>query len=44
MLKIIKNPDEIEYNEISQLVKKNDGYCPCMLIKKSRHQMSMQKF
>lgn len=33
MFKIIKNPDEIEYNEISQVVKKNDGYCPCMLIK-----------
>ena len=28
MFKIIKNPDEIEYNEISQVVKKNDGYCP----------------
>lgn len=33
MFKIIKNPDKKEYIKISQSVKKNDGYCPCMLTK-----------
>ena len=31
MLKIIKNPDENKYNEVTEAVKKADGYCPCML-------------
>ncbi|MCX4355812.1 MAG: hypothetical protein OSJ43_06260 [Oscillospiraceae bacterium] len=30
MLKIIKNPDAEVYEEITQLVKSNGGYCPCV--------------
>ena len=33
MLKIIKNPDDNVYQEITQAVKDNDGYCPCMIAK-----------
>lgn len=33
MLKIIKNPDVELYTEVTQAVKDNDGYCPCMLEK-----------
>lgn len=29
-LKIYKNPSEEDYNEITEAVKANDGYCPCM--------------
>lgn len=29
-LKIIKNPDEKEYKEITEDVIANDGYCPCL--------------
>ena len=32
MLKIISNPDKDIYNEVTQAVKDNDGYCPCELI------------
>lgn len=32
-MKIIKNPDSKKYEEITELVKKNDGYCPCLLFK-----------
>ena len=31
--KICKNPIEEEYNEITEAVKANDGYCPCMMEK-----------
>ena len=33
MLKIVKNPDDNVYQEITQAVKDNDGYCPCMISK-----------
>lgn len=33
MFKYIKNPDAEFYNEITQAVKDNDNYCPCMLVK-----------
>ena len=33
MLKIVKNPDDNVYQEITQAVKDNDGYCPCMINK-----------
>lgn len=33
MLKIKPNPDTEFYNMITQKVKDNDGYCPCMLTK-----------
>lgn len=32
-LKIIPNPNKEEYDEISQAVKDNSGYCPCLLEK-----------
>jgi len=33
MLKIIKNPNENKYNEITEAVKRNENYCPCVLQK-----------
>ena len=33
MLKIVKNPDDSVYQEITQAVKDNDGYYPCMINK-----------
>ena len=33
MLKIIKNPDNEFYEKITQAVKDNFNYCPCMLQK-----------
>jgi hypothetical protein len=32
-LKILKNPNEKEYDEVTQKVTNNDGYCPCMFSK-----------
>lgn len=32
-LKIIKNPNKEIYDSITQAVKDNNGYCPCLLIK-----------
>lgn len=32
-LKIIPNPNKEEYDEITQAVKDNDNYCPCVLVK-----------
>lgn len=32
-LKIIPNPNKEEYDEITQAVKDNDNYCPCLLYK-----------
>lgn len=32
-MKIIPNPDKDIYNQVTEAVKKNDGYCPCELIK-----------
>ena len=32
-MKIIKNPDSDKYEQVTELVKNNDGYCPCMLFK-----------
>lgn len=31
--KIFKNPSEEDYNEITEAVKLNDNYCPCLSIK-----------
>lgn len=28
-MKIIKNPDTDTYNEVTEAVKQNKGYCPC---------------
>lgn len=33
MLKIIKNPDAKKYEEVTEAVKENDGFCPCMVFK-----------
>ena len=33
MTRYTKNPDTEFYNKITQAVKNNDGYCPCMLQK-----------
>ena len=30
---IIQNPDIDKYNEVTEAVKKNEGYCPCMIFK-----------
>lgn len=30
MIKIERNPNVTEYDTITQAVKDNDGYCPCM--------------
>lgn len=32
-MKIIKNPNNEIYEEITKRVKENGGYCPCMLVK-----------
>ena len=32
-MKIVKNPDSKKYEQVTELVKNNDGYCPCMLFK-----------
>lgn len=31
MFKIVVNPDSVKYAEISQAVKDNDNYCPCLV-------------
>lgn len=33
IIKIIKNPNNNEYEKITMAVKNNDGYCPCMIYK-----------
>lgn len=33
MLKIIKNPDEEKYKEVTMAVIQNGGYCPCLVFK-----------
>ena len=33
MLKAIRNPDPKKYEEVTESVKKNEGYCPCMVFK-----------
>ena len=44
MLKIIKNPDVKTYNEVTQAVKDNDGYCPCRLLKKPENKCICKEF
>ena len=36
-LKIIQNPDAAIYKEVTEAVKANDGYCPCLIEKISKH-------
>ena len=44
MLKIIKNPDESKYNEITEAVNKNDNYCPCRLAKTPENKCICKEF
>lgn len=30
-LKIVQNPDIDKYNDVTQAVKDNNGYCPCLI-------------
>lgn len=32
-MRIILNPDSEKVKEIKELVQKNDGYCPCAVVK-----------
>ncbi len=32
-MKIIKNPDDAIYEEMTEAVKENGGYCPCTIVK-----------
>ena len=32
-LKIIPNPNKEEYDKITQAVKDNDNFCPCLIIR-----------
>lgn len=32
-MKIIKNPDASVYEEMTEAVKENGGYCPCAIVK-----------
>lgn len=43
-LKIIKNPDTEEYDEITQAVINNGGYCPCLLTKNESTKCICQEF
>ena len=33
MITVIQNPDKNKYEEVTEAVKKNDGYCPCLILK-----------
>ena len=43
-LKIIKNPNEDEYNEITQAVIDNDNYCPCLLERNANTKCPCKEF
>lgn len=32
-MKIITNPNEKKFKEVTNAVKQNDGYCPCLLLR-----------
>lgn len=34
-LKIVPNPNKEEYDEISQAVKNNENFCPCLTVRNS---------
>lgn len=31
-MKIIRNPDNDIYDEVTEVVKQNNGYCPCEIV------------
>lgn len=44
MLKIIKNPDDKIYEEVTKAVHNNDGYCPCRIEKTSETHCICKEF
>ncbi len=44
MVKIIKNPDEKFFAEISKAVADNDGYCPCAVLKNQSTKCMCEEF
>ena len=44
MVKIIKNPDEKFFSEISKAVADNDGYCPCAVLKNQSTKCMCEEF
>lgn len=42
--KFFKNPNEEEYNEITEAVAANDGYCPCAVVKDENTKCICKKF
>lgn len=43
-MKIIKNPDEEYAAEIKHLLKENNGYCPCSVIKSAETKCRCKEF
>lgn len=43
-LKIIKNPDAAIYKEVTEAVKANDGYCPCLIEKSQSTKCPCEEF
>ena len=43
-MKIILNPDESQVQQIRELLKKNDGYCPCVVTKNDATRCMCQEF
>lgn len=44
LVKIIQNPDKEIYNQVTQAVKDNDGYCPCELEKNKNTKCMCKNF
>lgn len=44
LVKIIQNPDKEIYNQVTQAVKDNDGYCPCELEKNENTKCMCKNF
>lgn len=43
-MKIIKNPDEEYVAEIKRLLKENNGYCPCSVVKSADTKCRCKEF
>ena len=43
-LKIVPNPDKAKYDEETEAVKANDGYCPCRIEKIPENKCLCQEF
>lgn len=43
-MKIIPNPDKEIYNQVTQAVKDNEGYCPCELEKNENTKCMCKNF